>query len=355
MIYLIRSPESQSRPERFIANQIKQHLPECVDLIQSNGIDPLEGKSFYDTPTFVNCFTQSAVKLTEIGLKDGDVLFFVEGFNPILPLIDYYLVCENIKVKKCGIFHSNCHTPGDLFEHSETIHNLERYLLQNSLDVVFAASQYLSDNILKSYAGANVSINGLPCPEIPSIDQEQQREDTVIFSHRWAEDKNKDFFKLLAKHCSNKPYKFKLLTPNVSNIEDLSGFNIEVTHCPDKAMYFNEIQKAKVVFSCATLETYGYSVIEGICSGLVPVVPDYASYHDLINLDYTYAFDPSALTDINYVNAKIEELSMRLDDAIANYTLRSPKDYVSKSFNFNAAAAIAERIKELHNVSTDNI
>ena len=353
MIYLIRSPESPSRPERFIANQIKQYIPDCVDLIQSNGIDPLEGKSFYDTPTFVNCFTQAAVKLTEIGLKDGDVLFFVEGFNPILPLIDYYLVCENIKVKKCGIFHSNCHTPGDLFENSKTIHNLERYLLENSLDMVFAASEYLANNIRKSYAGANVSINGLPVPDLKAIDQ--PREDTVIFSHRWADDKNKEFFKLLTKHCKNKPYKFKLLTPNVANIEDLSDFNIEVVHCATKDMYFDEIQKAKVVFSCATLETFGYSVIEGIYAGLVPIVPDYASYHDLINPNYMYGFDPRGLDNPAYIERKLEEIAGRLDVAIKDYALIGPENYVSSTFNFNAAQSIAERIKELHCGSADDI
>ena len=84
-------------------------------------------------------------------------------------------------------------------------------------------------------------------------------------------------------------------------------------------------------------------------------MPDYASYHDLINPNYMYGFDPRALDNPAYVERKLEELTLRLDVAIGGYKLQRPEEYVSSTFNFNAAQSIAERIKELHCGSADDI
>ena len=356
MIYLIRSPESPSRPELFIANQIKELLPDCVDLIPTNlGNDPLAGKSFYDDATFVDNFTKTAIKLSELEILDGDVLFFVEGFNPILPLLDYYFVCKGVNVIKCGIFHSNCCTPGDLFEFSPAIHKLENYILNSSLDEVFVASKYLADNVLKSCNTAKVTVTGLPVPELRTTDC--VRDNTVIFSHRWALDKNKDFFKQLASYCSDTDLKFKILTPNANTIDaDVAQYNIEVCVCPTKEEYFQQLSKSKVVFSCATLETFGYSVLEGIFSGLIPLVPDLASYHDLIDSEYTYNFDPSSLGNLDYELSLCKTLKVKLLELTGTYQGQlTPDNFVTSNFNFHAASTIANRIKELHSGGTNDI
>lgn len=292
-VIIFRAPESEARPEKFIADRI---IAAChsfrlnvVDVSVGLGVDPVNSEQFYDSRTALNSFSNTIRSLESTDIQDGDVLFFIEGMNPCLPIIDWYLESKGKETIKLGIFHSSTMIESDLFHGSELMKSLEEYCLK-SLHEVVVATKYLKRQILSNRHArrANISVTGLPYLKandfvdgfIPDLPRKKQ----VIFSHRWADDKRKSCFIELAKLNKRKDVEFVVLSPTEIEVKD----PIKLLVCKTKAEYFRRLSEGKVIFSCAKLETFGYSALEGIRAGLIPLFPKNYSYPELVQGKYLY-------------------------------------------------------------------
>lgn len=191
----------------------------------------------------------------------------------------------------------------------------ERYLL-NVLTTAFVGSPYLRNLMVEGASEpGRIVVSGLPMPKefkAPKrIDRERPH---IIWSHRWADDKRKNDFLAFAKHWF-KDYKFIILTPvelSKEDEEEIIDAKITIVVCKTKDEYKEQLATGDVIYSCALLETFGYSVLEGIAEGLMPFVPDEASYKDLISSEGTYLFNGSPIT-AKGLKGKIDNWNRKID------------------------------------------
>lgn len=341
ILWIVHAPESDGRPEKTIADRILSYLKKYRPDINyrsirlEHGEDPLAGKLFYDNETFMQTFMHAIRQLShpKDGLHDGDRILFIEGFNPMIQVLDYWLYCEGKNVKKAGIFHSNCYTDGDLFEGSDKMLAVEGYLLEHGLDRVLVATEYLRRNVAgvanskfwgcddeserQDQLKSKIRRVGLPVPDpraMPLPKRWSDRYKTVVFSHRWADDKNKNFFVKLAEaaklHPVMKDYKFKIFTPQpLDSAENLLATlkGVEVVVNSNKAEYHRRLNESRFVFSCAILETFGYSALEGVMCGCLPLLPDNTCYGEQYHPEFLYDADMKAVAfDEDYAEEVVQ-------------------------------------------------
>lgn len=305
-IFFVHGPESEGRPEGFIAQLVftalisKLYDYDNIELVEidpndETSKDPLGASAFYDDDTFMNCFLKSSHRLYQ-EVQSGDTVFFMEGLNPTIALLRYYWFCSGKNVKTVGLYHSNTATPGDLFFGNPMMVSMEKWLNTHGFTKIIVATEYLKKNVTYLCRDTTkIAVTGLPIYD-QAFTAPSERENTVIFSHRWAEDKRKDkFLKMGAINAGmGKPITYKVLSPVQLPYEDIAEMEangIDFVHCAAKYTYWQELRRAKVIFSWAILETFGYSVMEAIAEGCVPYVVDDTSYRELIQPEFRFPVD----------------------------------------------------------------
>jgi len=139
-------------------------------------------------------------------------------------------------------------------------------------DGVFVASRFvMRDLYLKGRAGWNVGKihvvgHAFSTDDIWQIaGQPPVKRDLVVFAGRLDDEKQPWLFDELAERCRDTGAEF------VKTMErDL-----------DKFAYFRLLAEAKVIFSAALQENFGYAVLEAATLGATPVVPDRLAYVEM--------------------------------------------------------------------------
>lgn len=299
-IIVVRSPESDHRPEKWICNYIINQLNEeasdlqVVDIASEEELTLNNQSFFYDNTTMTKSFANGVLKVIA-QVEDGDVVYFSDAWCPAIPMLKFHLYCSDIhNVKLCGLFHSSVETPGDfLFEGGKWVRQLEANLLE-MLDEVYVATTYGVQTVTNNFlvGKANVFATSLPVIDPASTGHSidlipfDNRPYRVVFNHRWAADKRPQDYVWLAQrirsayedHGFDDPPEFVVLHPFDMPVKDKDKENINFILCDNKQKYWKELSKARVVFSSATLETFGYSVIDGIVMDTNVLVPDRACY-----------------------------------------------------------------------------
>jgi len=313
MLRIMLAPAYRGRPEVFINQKVieaakKRHKIDknfkfkvyfCSDTeLEVTGVG-----DFYDNDSSV--FRQEKQFLALLkDLQENDDILFLEAFNP--NILSLRLIKK--KTGKIGaLFHSSVSIEADALNKIKGMMEFQNSLI-HSLDFIFCATGYLKNKLLEWFCDntlGKMCVSGLPIDvnnEIYIEGRQKEKENTIVFTHRWAEDKNPDTFIDFAiemqKRQSN--LKFLVLTP-YENVKKQVGEdivlrvvgtvpipNIEVKICTDKASYFEELSKAKFVYACADLETFGYSVIEGIAMGALPILNKMPCYKELYPEKYLF-------------------------------------------------------------------
>lgn len=326
MLYVVRAPESDGRPEKFIGDKVIEGLTEELGKMHVASYDlhntlggPTEGAQFYS----MSGFTRHAIgflNFLNTYVSDRDALFFVEGMTPLISFLNYWKACTGKKVKSFGIFHSSPRLLGDLFYGNPEMLDLEQSCLRTH-SMNFVATEYLASVLVPRRA---VEVVGLPLPNAyvspcPVLLHTELKE--VIWSHRWALDKNRDLFLKVAKAMPD--IQFNILSPipfyavpeeDKRSLVSSGCTNVTWIHCETKQKYFTYLAQHKgVFFSCATLETFGYAYLEAVSYGWRPVVPDFASYAELSAEENKYKFDPEHLSNPIYVEGLIPTIVEKIE------------------------------------------
>ena len=320
-VIFTRSPEAEFRPERHVADVLVDAMlahPDIilVELESSDEFTTLDNqKLFYDDASMTRSFAKALTEVTA-NVRDGDVVFFADAWMPAIPAIKFHLHCAGTQgVKLCGIFHSSVETPGDfLATAGEWVRRLEADLVTQYLDRVFVATGYgyntLHSNTLipRDQLEDKVVVTGLPlirCPyELPIKKDDPP---IILFSHRWAEDKDPEFFIKLARHIKGAGSSFEFTVAHPVPFDSDTPFyteaveaGINFVHCPARKDYWELLCRSTVVISTAQLETFGYSILEGIDVGCYPFVPN--------NACYPYMYPPRYIYDKTWRKASIHSL-----------------------------------------------
>lgn len=341
--HVIRSPESQGRPEKYIADAVVDQLIERLDYdsvishsADGDSPDPVNGADFYTGEATARMLEMAARSVNS--MADGDKVFVMDAQAPVVPIIRYLCLLKGIDVKIIGLFHSSCATPGDMFYNSDRARLNETTTLQ-SLDLVLSATAYLTAHLKSIYHRASTfTLHGLPMDHLAQYKEYAlpwaEREDVCVWPHRLAADKGKEMMAMVARDVP-----VRILTPTPLDpeyTEQAARWGIQIKVCPDRLTYFKELGKAKVVLSTAVLETFGYAMMEGAAMGCTPVVPDRACYSEQYSLGARYLTeDCEGLSPTAHC---IERCRAALDGD------EHPKAYVKMRSRVETAAELMARV-----------
>lgn len=114
----------------------------------------------------------------------------------------------------------------------------------------------------------------------------------IVWNQRWEYDKRPDrFFALLQRLCERDiPFRLAVAGENFRNIpaefeaahQWLGERIVHWGYLPSRRAYAGLLRQADLVISTADHEFFGISVLEAICAGAFPLLPDRLSYPELI-------------------------------------------------------------------------
>jgi glycosyltransferase involved in cell wall biosynthesis len=216
-------------------------------------------------------------------LEDDDTIFFTDidfpGFS--LPLA-HMIRLQKPRVTIAGYLHAGSYCNRDLF--ASVPGKLQAEIsMMNTYDIIFVGSHYHQD---KLYEATGISGGEHVYVVPPPLYQEQfnnvkvkpysERKYDVVFASRMDSQKKGDLMLYLAE--KNPDIQFAVTA------ETNTAFVSEnIHHIPSKnrAEYYEALSEAVVFLSTAEEETFGYSMVEAMSFGLIPVVPNRLSYPEL--------------------------------------------------------------------------
>lgn len=282
MIYVVRAPQYVGRPEKTIADLLLEQWDEAgVTFIEIGDRVPkkIVKGVFYDHEESLNHYIETFNTLKR-RIKDGDTILLIEGWNASVPFYRQYIDTLDLEVGLFGIFHSSVYVPGEFFSDLAWAKTFEHYLY-SALDKILVATDYMREHL----ATNNARVTGLPLPnDVKTGTTFAERENIIAFSHRWDKDKRPEVFLRLAEILKDTA-EFWLLTPKEVAVDNK---HIKVVVNKTREEYLHNLSKAKIIFSSAELETFGYSVIEGVMSGCRPLLPHAACYTEQYVDEYLY-------------------------------------------------------------------
>ncbi len=260
--------------------------------IETGEVLDAEGTNHYKATQLV-----SICKLFKSGeIKDGDTFLIADLWFPGIEMIRYMEAQKKMKVKIAGIHYAGVFDPNDFVNKMAwwAKYNEAGWLIL--ADWVFVGSEYhkklIDEAMFKEFKSTPYTIaTGLVWDSDDVISAITQKERTVIFPHRTDKEKNPaDFFMLAERiHKQDSSVKFVITSSRKTLASNIPYFDvpkfIELKVGLTKGQYYDELAKAKVLFSSAYQETFGYALNEGLKLKCFPVCPKRCSYPEVVDFD----------------------------------------------------------------------
>lgn len=216
--------------------------------------------------------------VSERAVKNDDVFFFTDYWNPMVHMLKYVLFLNNIDARIVGFAHAGYWDPADILHkkfRGEWAKSIE-ISLHDAYDEIYFSTEFARDLYVKNLrldadAARKCHVTGFPMEYYDNIstpywemESPPQKENIVVFPHRLSGEKNYELFKQIAKVLPE--YEF------VASLEV----------CKTKQEYHDLMLRSKVAVSFATQETGGISMgIEALRAGCSVVVPNRLSYAEI--------------------------------------------------------------------------
>ncbi len=159
-----------------------------------------------------------------------------------------------------------------------------------------------------------------------------KKEDYVLFSSRFDDEKDPMFFLDLVEACPD--VEFRLVNPrkdrpitsnkNVMNrldnvLKNCSNFSIITTY--DKISYYNALAKAKVVFNCANQDWVSWTLLEAVTFKCLPLYPVWKDFPLELNYDNRFLYQKRNLNDCISKLMKLLEKDFNDEDVQLDYVI----------------------------------
>ena len=313
MIYFLRAPESDGRPEKWMADSIIDALRNAdVDLtvVPCQNYSQIGGANyFYGDESYAAMVqqVQSLVVLLAGAPTERHTVFFMDVWNPAIPLFLSELRLRNIPVPALyGYCHGSSGVEGDLYQNYAPARHYETYL-NSVMDGVFVPTEYSKDcwgeSLGESVCNvATVTGSPLKLPFVAGRQLRDDRKNTVVFAHRLVPEKGANLLPYLADKLSTLGMELKVLSPCETDYAQ-----VPVTVCSTKTDYLNYVAESSFVISLASMETFGYSIYEGYLLGSHPIVPSTACYPNLWTASSLYGWHGLTTDSVDAAIVLIEQ------------------------------------------------
>lgn len=216
-------------------------------------------------------------------IKAGDKFLITDAWNFVITPIKYMSDLLDIPVEIHSIWHAGAYDPTDILgmKMSRPWPWLQEQSWFMASDYNYYATEFHRRMFMKnleidSYIYSNRAVrSGQPHQQIIQElvpYQQTVKQSKIIWPHRYNADKQPDIAEDLGKD-------FDVVITQKMNLS--------------KADYYRTLGECRVIFSCALHENLGISVMEACLAGVIPVVPDRASYAEMYLHEFKY---PSAWT-----------------------------------------------------------
>lgn len=243
-------------------------------------------------------------------ISDGDVVYVEDFFHPSVESLFYvrHLTGKDFKIG-CFIHAQSVDDTDFAYAMRSWMRPLEQSF-GSQYDFIFTCSSILRSLCVKAGVGneSNVFEVGLPYNSTRLLEQLGERgfqtpakEDYVIFSSRFDDEKDPMFFLDLVERCPD--VKFKLVNPRkerpiTSNADVLRRLgeilerrhNLEVVPTYEKTAYYETLAKAKVQFNCAHQDWVSWTLLEAITFGCLPLYPKWKDFPFELDDDERYLY-----------------------------------------------------------------
>jgi len=225
-------------------------------------------------------------------VQDGDAFLVGDIFFPGIEMIKYMAELLGINVRVYGINYAGRADKTDFVQKLSGWSDVSEQGYHLICNGIFAGSDDHRNNIIE-YFGLNpatVHTTGLVWDleymeefrkEIGNV----QKEDFVIWPHRWCEEKGINELLQFAKNT-----KKKIVITSSGPKKDLGKLpkNIEYRYGLTKLEYFELMAKARWYLSTAYQETYGFTIQEAIFFGCNILVPNRACCPEMVPAQNVY-------------------------------------------------------------------
>ncbi|MCB9481505.1 MAG: DUF3524 domain-containing protein [Desulfobacteraceae bacterium] len=278
--------------------KFSKHEIDIVKLEAENFKWKIRGASWHFKNKITNIFDYDGILMTDmISLSDFRALY-KEKIPPVLfyfhenqldyPLatnqkIDFHLCFSNINSAlscDCLYFNSKTHKSSFL----KSVRQILSRMPTHGFDV-----SWVNDEIEKK---AGYIYPGCDFTEFVSVKSELNKIPVILWNHRWDHDKNpEDFFKMLTFLKRDK-IDFRLIIlgekgakTNLLFNDSRKKFEKEIIHfgyVENRDRYIRLLSMSDIALTTSFQENFGYSVIEAIRAGCVPLLPKRLSYPEII-------------------------------------------------------------------------
>lgn len=269
---------------------------------------------FLNAPATIEFKARQLASLAEYGLEDGDIVFCSDLWFPGIEGVEYlaHFTGKNIRLR--GLLHAGSFTDTDF------VRALERWaapfenMVLDIAERVYVGSEFMRSDVLskRTVAPDKVIVTGFPLD--PHLDRLKPKVRTpknpiVVFTGRICDEKQPWLFDELAERVSAK-----------WGGDPVTWVKTQGRERP-RWEYYELLARAHAVVSFALQENFGFSILEAVKLGCVPVVPDRLAYPEFFDVRYRYhSMDEAVDLVLRALAGEIAAPSVpSFDDAVARW------------------------------------
>lgn len=262
-------------------------------------------------------------------VHDGDVVYTEDFWTPGIESLFYVRHLLGIDFKIGCFLHAQSVDDTDFaYKMREWMRPIEQGY-GRGYDYIFVCSEILKRLCVDAGVGRedNIHVVGLPYNSRRLKEQlgeigyrRPKKEDYVIFSSRFDDEKDPMFFLDLVERCPDirfvlvNPRKGRPLTSNgevaarLVAILDRPGGNLSLVDTANKVDYYTALAKAKVQFNCAHQDWVSWTLLEAVTFGCLVLYPKWKDFPLELKYNENYLYEKRNIDDCE---AKLRALMSR--------------------------------------------